>query len=151
MLINVTQEDIQRGAPYVLGFCPTAIATNRSFHSQDCVVGRSWLSVGDAYYDLPDEAIEFIRKFDEGLEVVPLSFEVSEQPEYRRRWNNGIKSRLQVEDLTARDFWDYEDVRVSGVFNMLTNWQQAATAAGLSEEVYTAVMQNYEELARKYK
>ncbi len=61
-----------------------------------------------------------------------------------------IKSRIQVENLTFEDFQAYDDVRVSGAFNMLTEWQQAATAAHLSEDVYVSVMDNYKELARKY-
>jgi hypothetical protein len=51
-----------------------------------------------------------------------------------------------LSELTDADFWAYEDVRRIGRFNMITEADSAARAAGLDIKTYYGVIMNYSKL-----
>ena len=55
-----------------------------------------------------------------------------------------------LDQITAKDFWDYEGIRVQGRHNMLMESGLAQQAAGLDAETYFAVMNYYTELKRRF-
>ena len=55
---------------------------------------------------------------------------------------------LPFESLTRADFEAYEDVRLSGRWNMFT--PQARDASGLDRQTYISVLHVYTELKRKF-
>lgn len=55
-----------------------------------------------------------------------------------------------LEQLTEADFKAYERVRARGKYNMLTDADKAARAAGLDRETYLGVLTHYTELMDKY-
>ncbi len=55
-----------------------------------------------------------------------------------------------LDEITAKDFWDYEGIRVQGRYNMLAESALAERAAGLDAETYFAVMNYYDELQRRF-
>ncbi|QGJ91969.1 hypothetical protein SEA_KEELAN_4 [Gordonia phage Keelan] len=84
MRVSVTQEDIAKANVEVQwGLramkCPIAQALNRSGNGR-WVVGVSEISYTSAdvraTYVLPDEAMDFIADYDEGLDVAPISFDI---------------------------------------------------------------------------
>lgn len=81
--INVTQEEIYGGVRGDCERCPIALAIQR------CVPNVRTVSVCDSEIEIglwgipsmsvndpPSEAVDFIRKFDNGLDVSPFSFEI---------------------------------------------------------------------------
>ena len=78
--IIVTQADIDQGEQCQAGTCPIALAAERTT-GLNVSVGIATLTLFDGNtmidYTLPDEAVEFINKFDshEGLNTVePFTF-----------------------------------------------------------------------------
>jgi hypothetical protein len=91
MTITVTQEDIDNGERWDCALCPVALALKRAIGKPVSVNADGGLTVVD--YDLAsdlasftsyspviashqDSVTEFIRKFDEGDDVEPFTFEV---------------------------------------------------------------------------
>jgi hypothetical protein len=82
MIIMVTQEDINAGAPSRCADCPVALAAKRAFYPRNVMVSSTQLSVWNESrkaYDLlylPLEAQRFVRHFDGNAPVWPFSFSV---------------------------------------------------------------------------
>jgi hypothetical protein len=82
--IRVTQQDIEKGEKSQVDSCPIALAVNRAVKKGVSVsVGVARLDLWDWDHSassslLPEQAVEFIQKFDQsGPGVVrPLQFEV---------------------------------------------------------------------------
>lgn len=53
-------------------------------------------------------------------------------------------------NITANQFQQYEDVRLSGVYNMLTEARYAREAAGLTHDEYTYILGHYAELRAQH-
>lgn len=83
MKVEVTQEHIDKGQRREHDKCPIALAVEDIGYKSVSVDGKSldaWKDKVDGvkgyiYGDLPDEAVEFIRTFDRGDKVEPLTFE----------------------------------------------------------------------------
>ena len=77
--ITVTNKDIREGRPMNAGACPIARAAQREFPDCQVLVGgyinvvRKGLHTN---YELPPEASSFVRLFDAGMPVKPITFEV---------------------------------------------------------------------------
>ena len=80
-VIEVTQEDIDRGVRKESCQCPIALALQRC-------TGYLWaagpleacrIGVADSDVEFPRDAKRFIRNFDDGLPVQPFSFEYDEE------------------------------------------------------------------------
>lgn len=81
MWIKVTQKDIDRGRLTNPWYCPIARAVRRasrlvSGKRQTISVGGSDCSIGRQNYGLPRRARTFVKRFDNGLPVRPLSFPI---------------------------------------------------------------------------
>ena len=78
--VKVTQEDISNGAVWNACKCPVALALNRTLGRVVRVTTASWWACNEPtkLRELPPEALEFILKFDAGLEVAPFEFEVED-------------------------------------------------------------------------
>jgi hypothetical protein len=83
--IEVTQPDIAHGVRDICDRCPVALALSR------VIPGRGPATVdtdsfyfdwGSEVYMLPREAQEFIKKFDGGDPVEPISFDVFVESNY---------------------------------------------------------------------
>ncbi len=55
---------------------------------------------------------------------------------------------MELEDITMEDFQAYEEVRQSGVTNMLS--PDVQDLAGISKETHAAIMEHYGELCTKW-
>lgn len=55
---------------------------------------------------------------------------------------------MELEDISKEDFQAYEDIRQSGVVNMLSS--QVEDFAGISKEVKVGIMQHYSALNEKW-
>ena len=83
-VVEVRSEDIEYGKRKDCTACPIALAIVRLVTERTCVkVSRDdvemWRSQLDRYSlfpELPEEAREFIARFDKDLPVVPFSFEL---------------------------------------------------------------------------
>lgn len=53
-----------------------------------------------------------------------------------------------IDDITKEDFEAYEDVRRSGVTNMM--FPAARELAGIDRDTHTAIMEHYRELCAKW-
>lgn len=81
MRIDVTQEDIVKGAPEDCGRCPIALAIRRATGWERVNVDYTTVQPDrdnlQDLIDLPAEAVEFISLFDKGqCAVAPFSFEL---------------------------------------------------------------------------
>ena len=77
MRIEVTQEDIDKGVKENCVKCPVALSLRRLFPGEwEVDVGDDAIYAGGNWYTPPDEAQEFIAKFDAGEPVAPFSFDV---------------------------------------------------------------------------
>lgn len=93
--IEVTQEDIDKGLPCDPCECPIAIATHRALELDEedsglIAVEEDYIDLLGLQYDLPDEALRFVRTFDRywsdeemtlkeyNEEVKPFSFTLTE-------------------------------------------------------------------------
>lgn len=77
MKISVTKKDIAGGKPGNGGLCPIALAVKRNGATDVCVDG----AVADGTYkghsfwvNLPKKAKVFVKQFEQGLAVKPISF-----------------------------------------------------------------------------
>ena len=76
MLISVTAEDIKEGRPRLPHKCPIARAATRET-GRTCLVGTRTFKCGfDPYIRLPKKARDFVRNFDAGKKVKPISFRI---------------------------------------------------------------------------
>jgi hypothetical protein len=73
-VINVTQEDIDEGKPVVCNECPVALAIARALPGCEIHVLGTIVIVNGMYYQLPDECLDFVTRFDDGKSVSPFSF-----------------------------------------------------------------------------
>lgn len=66
--------------------------------------------------------------------------------------NMVVSEKIQKERLsiTKQDFTDYEEVRKSGEFNMLTQATQASEVAGMDRVTYMNVLKNYDYCMAKW-
>jgi len=55
---------------------------------------------------------------------------------------------VKLEDITKEDFQAYEEVRQSGITNMLS--PDVQDLADISKEVHAAIMEHYSELCVKW-
>jgi hypothetical protein len=78
MLINVTQDDIDKGEPCRAFCCPIALAIERQTKAlPESVVVYRQITIGSKFImDSPPEVLNFIDKFDDGKNVEPFSFEL---------------------------------------------------------------------------
>lgn len=75
MIVEVTQEDIDKGVPYGVASCPVALALQRTIGARVAVDPTAWsLFHGMKDYPLPGDASVFIRDFDSGKPVAPFRF-----------------------------------------------------------------------------
>ncbi|KKN06533.1 hypothetical protein LCGC14_1076170 [marine sediment metagenome] len=76
MIVNVTQDHIKRGIQDDMCSCPIALALLPSMGG--VTVAREYVATRDhGEFDLPPEAQQFIRDFDAGWMVYPISFEMT--------------------------------------------------------------------------
>ncbi len=78
--IFVTEEHIKTGIPTSCGECPVALAIVDAT-GKSCQVGTTHVAFDgvSGAYSLPQEAVDFIRTFDEAIyPVKPFSFELGE-------------------------------------------------------------------------
>lgn len=75
-IINVTQQDIDKGIKRTCLTCPVAIAMARAT-GKSITVSRESFWYGMRRIRLPKEAIDFIWAFDDDRKVEPFSFEVT--------------------------------------------------------------------------
>ena len=85
--ITVTQADIDDGRANGCSDCPIALSTNRAYPDSYVLVGIRAIIVtdhdrGSRVYDMPDEACEFVRLFDDGQRelVKPFTFTAIASP-----------------------------------------------------------------------
>lgn len=82
MKINITQKDINKGEKANGDRCPIARAIKRAMPFKNIwykyEVGRILVMnrFGNTVFELPVEAVKFIRDYDGGHPVEPFSFEV---------------------------------------------------------------------------
>ena len=85
MIVNVTQEDIQRGKRAETNACPVAMAIKQTIGPLWCVsvIPNNvyfYRGIAEENRLLPQEATEFIETFDAGNIVAPFSFEIDDLP-----------------------------------------------------------------------
>lgn len=73
--VHVTQADIDAGVPSNSCGCPVALAVQRVCKPRVRVATGS-MTVGQAFFVLPDVAFRFVADFDAGRPVAPFTFEV---------------------------------------------------------------------------
>lgn len=77
--VNVTKNDIEKGACKDASGCALAIAISRAIGKEVRVhTKKAWWSAGCSsfYAPLPDSAAEFYRAFDRRDSVHPFTFEI---------------------------------------------------------------------------
>lgn len=80
---TVGPDDIARGSRHTCGFCPHALAARRDLHAADVSVDgfTMWVYhsrlLPNGWYRLPQEAAEWIDRFDHAEDVVPIAVELS--------------------------------------------------------------------------
>ena len=81
VIVSVTAEHITAGKREDCERCPIALAFAEIFPGAVYVDDFACMITADdgteVEFDLPDEALEFIGAFDDGLPVAPFSFTVS--------------------------------------------------------------------------
>lgn len=80
MLIQVTQDDIDKGKPIHGRKCPLALAIRRQCTGNDLCVyaGWTWHNQFMPFAKLPKAAYEWYTEFDAGRPVPPFTFELIE-------------------------------------------------------------------------
>jgi len=79
VLIEVTQEDIEKGQRGMFLFCPISLAMQRLGIEDPMVMGsviHVGESEGEGFIPTPAEAKTFVEEFDRGATVEPFSFEI---------------------------------------------------------------------------
>lgn len=89
LILEVTQEDIDKGKRENCSLCPIALALMRKFNLDPSEDSLDHVSVGitmasifpvidkqhkSQYFYMPDEASEFIKNFDSKIPVKPFNF-----------------------------------------------------------------------------
>jgi hypothetical protein len=79
VIINVTQEDIDKGIPKECGKCPVALAIKRAGNFEFVSVDGCEIYIDGSDFACPNEVDFFIRDFDTGgpSAVFPFSFELT--------------------------------------------------------------------------
>ena len=73
-IVHVTDEDIKPG-DHRPDTCPVALGTKRATGLKAWIqVGRHSIYIGLQEIRLPDEAVEWIRRYDSGHPMAPISF-----------------------------------------------------------------------------
>lgn len=74
--VEVTRRDIVNGRRRSCRHCPIALALGRLMATDNVFVGDTRAGVGetDLLFDLPEEAVRFIRDFDACEPVSPFTF-----------------------------------------------------------------------------
>lgn len=88
--INVTQEDIDKATPRSCSACPIALAFMRVFPEHEAFIytmpPQAIISPNIPHestsYNIPEEAREFIKKYDHNIPVKPFEFEAFLQRRY---------------------------------------------------------------------
>jgi len=75
MVIEVTQEHIDKGLKMSCSMCPVALALKDKGFTHVSVIGYSMFVDGSRYINTP-ELRQFINDFDMGEYVKPVQFEV---------------------------------------------------------------------------
>lgn len=81
ILVDVTAEDIAHGEREDCTKCPIARALRRHKGFEKAYVNDQYVEIDhenrhENLYRLPQEAVDFIRNFDDGKEVRPFKFEL---------------------------------------------------------------------------
>lgn len=94
MIVNITQEHIDRGQKGRAHRCPMALAVRDQLNlsTEQVAVTQYTLYIDCKSYILPPTASNFVRAFDAGREVSPFTFEVKNDP------NQGESAEHQVSD-----------------------------------------------------
>jgi len=83
MLVQMIQQDIQRGVPSVVNLCPIAQALLRMgyYCAVSLYTATIWKSDDsqERAFRLPPRASRFILRFDEGKQVQPITFVMQEE------------------------------------------------------------------------
>ena len=79
MIVEITQEDIDQGIKGECSKCPLALALKRVFPIDEVGVYYFTFSVGRKHHNLSDEAMMFVRNFDESKKLVqPQTLKVTD-------------------------------------------------------------------------
>ena len=86
IVVSLTEEHIAKGVPGEGCLCPVALAIEDCSHYRGVHVYSEVVCYelgGNRVFevDLPDEAREFIRSFDDGDPVNPITFKLDEPPD----------------------------------------------------------------------
>lgn len=80
--VNVTALDIRDGVRSDIGACPIARAVKRSKRSRgDVWAGPVHISTGLLVYKTPPNVRQWMENYDDGREVEPFTFELTELEE----------------------------------------------------------------------
>lgn len=79
MLVEVTQQDINKGLPKIVGACAVALAVQRAYGVPTAWIGP--LRIGtkggeNGTHDTPPSVDRWIQRFDAGERVEPFSFNI---------------------------------------------------------------------------
>ena len=77
MIIEVTQDHIDRGNQGDCEYCPIAIAIRATLKDYSISVGGTIFEYKNSYYKLPEKAMKFVQAFDNTLPVQPFTFELT--------------------------------------------------------------------------
>lgn len=79
MKFTVTQDHIDRGQPKIAKSCPITLAVQEQnpWKTPNVSTRHNFLQIGIDCYELPNEAKDFIRRFDGGYTVKPFSFHLT--------------------------------------------------------------------------
>lgn len=79
-MFNITQKDIDEGIPKHFNKCPVGLSITRKLNKQNLynriLVFEKFIYLDDEKYDLPDNVVHFIDRFDKDLKVYPEEFEL---------------------------------------------------------------------------
>lgn len=79
--ISVTAADIQAGGPNDPAYCPIARAVRRLGLKKKVRVWNDSLLLDSSSYELPERAVLFIDRFDDGHRVRPFTFTLTRKKE----------------------------------------------------------------------
>lgn len=77
--VKILKEDIENGVRALCSHCPLALAVSRTLGGRWYIDGDAW-QFGDrqnTLHTLPEEVIDWIRSYDRGLPVKPITFEMT--------------------------------------------------------------------------
>lgn len=78
MMIELTEEHINKGEVESGHYCPIALAIKERIPDERVIVGYITSTVGDKSYALDKTASQFIQNFDSGRTVNPIVFSMTE-------------------------------------------------------------------------